>query len=97
MWKLVRSVFDFNKGKYLVYLLSGDEVIYIPINEEGHGDGVIYFKDSLSSHRKLKLIGFNQDGTKANHDSVKEDDLDVLKLLCLTRAKELGWDIKGFS
>jgi len=93
MWKSKRCIF-LKERRYLVYSAEdGDEIIFIPIEKEIHGAGVVYFKSSLLAHRKLRITCMKQEGDPADHYSIEDTSLDVLKLKCLIKAKDLGWNI----
>lgn len=92
MWEIKRS--PLNSAKLLVYSIDNEDIIFIPLFEDGHGYGAVYLKDSWASHRALKITTKNSDGTEANYVSVDDRDLEVLKIKCLVKAKELNYNIK---
>ena len=98
MWE-IRYCKLLDKRNYLVYSLDNSEIIHIPFKRDNksHKYAIVYYTSSHPAHRSLRITNIKQDGTRADHDRFFDDNLDVLKLKCLVRAKELGWDIKDIT
>ena len=69
--------------EYIIEIRKGKAFRYIPVNSNGkHKEGDPFYSGVVLSKSGSDIF------------LLEDPDLDVLKLKCLLKAKEFGWDIK---
>jgi len=74
---------------YLSYYINNERVCRTWVIHNSNGDG---YKGQIY---RCNHSASNKD--KPYTSIVSDEDLDVLKLKCLVKAKEMGWNVKGIK